>query len=100
MQGEQKVGGLQLSTRLRGVSPPVTRRLRVAEQTSLGECTRCCKSPSAGAMSTCMPFRSVAGNSAIRPGVIDCEEYDKPGAEAGAISGYRPSGRSGAKSSE
>jgi hypothetical protein len=32
-----EVGALQLSARLRGVSPPVTRRLRLAEQTSLGE---------------------------------------------------------------
>jgi len=31
------MGALQLSTRLSGVSPPVTRRLRVAEQTSLAE---------------------------------------------------------------
>jgi hypothetical protein len=37
MEAEQKVGAVQLSTRLRGVSPPVTRRLRVAEQTSLAE---------------------------------------------------------------
>jgi hypothetical protein len=37
MEGEQKVGAVQLSARLRGVSPPVTRRLRVAEQTSLAE---------------------------------------------------------------
>ena len=35
MEGEQKVGTVQLSARLRGVSPPVARRLRVAEQTSL-----------------------------------------------------------------
>jgi len=31
------VGAAQLCARLRGVSPPVTRRLRVAEQTSLAE---------------------------------------------------------------
>ena len=31
------VGALQLSARLRGVSPPVTRRLRIAEQSTLGE---------------------------------------------------------------
>ena len=37
MEAEQKVGAVQLSARLRGVSPPVTRRLRVAEQTSLAE---------------------------------------------------------------
>ncbi len=37
MDAEQKVGAGQLSARLRGVSPPVTRRLRVAEQTSLAE---------------------------------------------------------------
>jgi hypothetical protein len=37
MDAEQRVGAVQLSTRLRGVSPPVTRRLRVAEQTSLAE---------------------------------------------------------------
>jgi len=37
MEAEQKVGAVQLSTRLRGVSPPVTRRLRVTEQTSLAE---------------------------------------------------------------
>jgi hypothetical protein len=37
MDAEQKVGAVQLSARLRGVSPPVTRRLRVAEQTSLAE---------------------------------------------------------------
>jgi hypothetical protein len=30
-----EVGAVQLSARLRGVSPPVTRRLRVAEQSSL-----------------------------------------------------------------
>jgi hypothetical protein len=37
MDAEQRVGAVQLSIRLRGVSPPVTRRLRVAEQTSLAE---------------------------------------------------------------
>src|SRR5271156_906230 len=37
MDAEQQVGAVQLSARLRGVSPPVTRRLRVAEQTSLAE---------------------------------------------------------------
>jgi hypothetical protein len=37
MEAEQKVGAVQLSARLRGVSPPVTRRLRIAEQTSLAE---------------------------------------------------------------
>ena len=37
MDPEQKVGAMQLSARLRGESPPVTRRLRVAEQTSLAE---------------------------------------------------------------
>jgi hypothetical protein len=37
MDAEQKVGAVQLSTRLRGVSPQVTGRLRVAEQTSLAE---------------------------------------------------------------
>jgi Plasmid pRiA4b ORF-3-like protein len=37
MEAEHKVGAVQLSARLRGVSPPVTRRLRVAEQTSLAE---------------------------------------------------------------
>jgi hypothetical protein len=35
MNTEQKVGALQLSARLRGVSPPVTRRLMITEQTSL-----------------------------------------------------------------
>ena len=37
MEAEQQVGAVQLSSRLRGVSPPVLRRLRVAEQTSLAE---------------------------------------------------------------
>lgn len=37
MEAEQKVGALQLSARLRGVSPPVMRRLRIAEQSSLAE---------------------------------------------------------------
>jgi hypothetical protein len=37
MGAEQQVGAAQLSAHLRGVSPPVTRRLRVAEQTSLAE---------------------------------------------------------------
>ena len=37
MEAEHKVGAVQLSTRLRCVSSPVTRRLRVAEQTSLAE---------------------------------------------------------------
>jgi hypothetical protein len=37
MEAEQKVGAVQLSARLRGASPPVTRGLRVAEQTSLAE---------------------------------------------------------------
>ncbi len=37
MEAEQKVGAVQLSARLRGVSPPMTRRLRIAEQTSLAE---------------------------------------------------------------
>jgi Plasmid pRiA4b ORF-3-like protein len=35
--GERSIPAVQLSARLRGVSPPVTRRLRVAEQTSLAE---------------------------------------------------------------
>src|ERR1700722_9201687 len=37
MEAEQKVGAVQLSERLHGVSPPVTRRLPIAEQTSLAE---------------------------------------------------------------
>jgi hypothetical protein len=35
--GIMKLGAVQLSARLRGVSPPVTRRPRGAEQTSLAE---------------------------------------------------------------
>ena len=35
MNGEQKVSAVQLSARLRGVSPPVTRRLLITEQASL-----------------------------------------------------------------
>jgi hypothetical protein len=34
---EQQVGAAQLNARLRGVSPPVTRRIHIAEQASLGE---------------------------------------------------------------
>jgi hypothetical protein len=37
MAEEQQVGAVQLGARLRDVSPPVTRRLRIAEQTSLAE---------------------------------------------------------------
>jgi hypothetical protein len=37
MEAEQKVGAVQLSARLRGVSPPVTRRLLITEQSSLAE---------------------------------------------------------------
>jgi hypothetical protein len=37
MEAQQKVDAVQLSARLRGVLPPMTRRRRVAEQTSLAE---------------------------------------------------------------
>ena len=37
MEAEHKVGAVQLSARLRGVSPPVTRRLLITEQSSLAE---------------------------------------------------------------
>jgi Plasmid pRiA4b ORF-3-like protein len=37
MEAERKVGAVQLSARLRGVSPPVTRRLVITEQSSLAE---------------------------------------------------------------
>jgi Plasmid pRiA4b ORF-3-like protein len=37
MEAQQTAGAVQLSARLRGVSPPVRRRLRVAEQISLAE---------------------------------------------------------------
>jgi hypothetical protein len=37
MEAEQKVGAVQLSARLRGVSPSVTRRLLITEQSSLAE---------------------------------------------------------------
>jgi hypothetical protein len=37
MEAEQKVGAVQLSARLRGVSPPVIRRLLITEQSSLAE---------------------------------------------------------------
>jgi len=37
MNGEQKVSAVQLSARLRGVSPPVTRRLLITEQASLAQ---------------------------------------------------------------
>jgi len=37
MEAERKVGAVQLSARLRGVSPPVTRRLLITEQSSLAE---------------------------------------------------------------
>jgi hypothetical protein len=37
MDAQQKVGALQLSARLRGVSPQVTRRLLVSEQASLAQ---------------------------------------------------------------
>ena len=37
MTNEQQVAAVQLNARLRGVSPPVTRRIRIAEQASLGE---------------------------------------------------------------
>ena len=68
MEAEHKVGAVQLGASLRRVSPPVTRRLRVAERTWLADLHAArCKSTSAGAMGTCIPFRSVAGSSAIRP---------------------------------
>jgi hypothetical protein len=37
MDAQQKVGVVQLSARLRGVSPPVTRRLLISEQASLAQ---------------------------------------------------------------
>jgi hypothetical protein len=37
MEADQKLGALQLGARLRGVSPPVTRRLLTAKQVSLAE---------------------------------------------------------------
>jgi hypothetical protein len=37
MNAGQKVGAVQLSARLRGVSPPVTRRLLIIEQASLAQ---------------------------------------------------------------
>jgi Plasmid pRiA4b ORF-3-like protein len=37
MEAEQKVGAVQLSARLRCVSPPVIRRLLITEQSSLAE---------------------------------------------------------------
>ena len=37
MDNERQVGAVQLNARLRGVSPPVTRRILIAEQASLGE---------------------------------------------------------------
>ncbi len=37
MEAEQKVGAVQLSARLRGVSPPVIRQLLITEQSSLAE---------------------------------------------------------------
>jgi hypothetical protein len=37
MEAEQKVGAVQLSARLRDVSPPVIRRLLISEQSSLAE---------------------------------------------------------------
>ena len=37
MEAEQKVGAVQLSARLRGVSPPVTRRLLITAQSCLAE---------------------------------------------------------------
>jgi hypothetical protein len=37
MGAEDKIGAVQLNVRLRGVSPPVTRRLVIAEQTSLAQ---------------------------------------------------------------
>ena len=37
MDVTRDVGAVQLGVRLRGVSPPVTRRLRIVEQATLGE---------------------------------------------------------------
>src|ERR1019366_10086150 len=37
MDAQQRVGAVQLSARLRGVSPPVTRRFLVSEQASLAK---------------------------------------------------------------
>jgi hypothetical protein len=37
MDAQQKVGAVQLSARLRGMSPPVTRRLLISEQASLAQ---------------------------------------------------------------
>src|ERR1039458_4159147 len=38
MGAEQTVGAVQLSARLGGVSPPITRRLPITEQASLAQC--------------------------------------------------------------
>jgi hypothetical protein len=42
METEQSVGAVQLSARLRGVSPPVTRRLLITEQASLAQLHATC----------------------------------------------------------
>jgi hypothetical protein len=67
MEAERKVGAVQLSARLRGVSPPVTRRLLITEQASLAQLHATCKSLLDGATSICIPFRFAAGNLATQP---------------------------------
>ena len=37
MVHDGEIGAVQLSVRVRGISPPVTRRLRIAEQATLAQ---------------------------------------------------------------
>ena len=40
MVGSGEIGAMQLSARLRGVSPPMSRRLRISEQATLAHLQR------------------------------------------------------------
>jgi hypothetical protein len=64
MEAEQKVGAVQLSARLRGVSPPVIRRLLITEPSSLAELHATLQV----SFGTCIVFRFSGGNSATQPG--------------------------------
>jgi hypothetical protein len=69
MAHEQQVGAVQLNARLRGVSPPVTRRIHIAEQLSLGELHAALQGE-----------RSIPG--ATRPGETDRKQIGVVGASA------------------
>jgi hypothetical protein len=71
MEAEQKVATVQLSVRLRDVSPPVTPRLRVAEQTSQAELHAALQVAFGWSDGHLYTFRFAGGGSATRPGLRD-----------------------------